>query len=225
MALAAGLGTHATEHPVHRSHQMPMGGSDQRPAKVEYRCYAGDLQNYPSPAEWLSWDMLWDLNREQILSSNRGDTYLQHYVQESILQVARDADVDPRFILAVVMQESKGFADTECVGTTPRCGIMHAPKGSRFDQSDARFSVERMIRDGVQGTAKRGPGLADLLKGRPRLANVPSGNWYALARAYNSGAVGKYLDVVSRGQPGYVNDIANRLQGWNGLWTGHKTCG
>ncbi|EME49077.1 hypothetical protein DOTSEDRAFT_40311 [Dothistroma septosporum NZE10] len=82
-----------------------------------------------------------------------------------------------------------------------------------------------MIREGVQGSAKRGPGLSDLLKGKPRLANVPIGNPYAAARAYNSGEVGENLDAVSRGQPGYVNDIANWLQGWDGRGEGYRNCG
>lgn len=103
--------------------------------------------------------------------------------------------------------------------TPPRA----AASSSRLRTS--KSSVEQMIGEGVQGSAKWRPGLSDLLKGKPRLAHVPLGNPYAAARAYNSGEVGENLGVVSRGQPGYVNDIANRLQGWNGRGTVYTTCG
>ena len=224
-ALASGLGAFASELPVQSNNQIPLAGGKQSPSKFEYKCFAGDVQNYPSPEKWPSWEALWDVNREQVLSSNGGDTYLQHYIQEGVLQVASDTNTDARLILAVIMQETKGVADAQCIGAAPRCGIMQAAKGSSFVDSSAKSSVEAMIREGAQGSAKRGPGLSDLLKGKPRLANVPVGNPYAAARAYNSGEVGKNLDVVSRGQPGYVNDIANRLQGWNGMGKGFKICG
>lgn len=192
-------------------------------AQQHYSCYGGELSNYPSVDEWLSWDALWNVNREQVLSSNGGDTYIQHYVQEAILQAERESNVDARLILAILMQESNGKASVDCVRS--KCGIMHASKGSSFDKEKPRESILQMVRDGVVGRPRSGPSLATLLSGKPRIKNLAAGCPYGAARAYNSGFVKESLDDAGpNGQESYVNDVANRLIGWNGRGKGYEDC-
>lgn len=214
--------------PIPETAQLALTKDGQDTKLRTYRCFGGHLKNYPSSDAWLSWDALWDLNREQILSSNGGNAYLQHYIMQAIVQVAEENNIDPRLLLVLIMQESNGNAAAPCQGSMPRCGIMHAPKGSHFDDSKPKESILDMIREGVEGSLRRGPGYADFFAGKPRLANVPVGSPYAAARAYKSGAVDANLDRVTWGQSsyvdGYVNDIANRLTGWNGQKKAFKKC-
>ena len=70
-----------------------------------YQCYQGDISRYPSSEDWLSFDALWSINSEAILTNNDGDENIRRYIHDSISQVADESNVDPRFILAAVMQE------------------------------------------------------------------------------------------------------------------------
>jgi hypothetical protein len=167
-----------------------------------YQCY---INNHPDSHEWLSWNHLWDINREQVLSSNGGDTYIQHYVKESILEVAEESNVDARLILAVVMQESKGKA--KCKGKA-RCGMTRSEQ--RFDERRPRESVLRMLRNGVEGQS----GLAETLK--------RSGLVYAAMWRYHEQAG---FDESMQNEARYMSDVANRLLGWNGRGKGFKECG
>lgn len=77
-----------------------------------------------------------------------------------------------------------------------------------------------MIEDGVLGTPE-GPGLVQYLTNDPIYAytnNKWALNPFAAARCYNSGSISSSgnLDVAVYGKKSYVNDIANRLLGWNG---------
>ncbi|KAK4508807.1 hypothetical protein PRZ48_002546 [Zasmidium cellare] len=210
--------------------QQPIPSS-QDPAS-SYRCYNGDPKSYPTSSQWLPYSTLWDLNRETILSANAGDVYLQHYIQVALDQVSAWHDIDPRFLLAILLQESKGDVNVECVGPEPRCGILHAYKGSRFDPASPQASITKMLVEGIKGGAQRGPGLLNLLNGKPKFAYVEVGDYFAVARAWNSGAVKEGdLDVLppgkgrGRGEASFVNDVANRLMGWNGRGKGFEACG
>lgn len=203
--------------------KLANGNTKQPSTEQDYRCYGGELSNYPSIEEWISWDALWDINREQILSSNGGDTYIQHYVQEAILQAERESNVDARLILAILMQESNGKASIDCVRS--KCGIMHASKGSSFDKEKPRESIVQMVYDGVVGRPRSGPSLATLLSGKPQMKNLAVGCPYGAARAYNSGSVKENLDDAGpKGQESYVNDVANRLLGWHGRGKCYEDC-
>lgn len=87
-----------------KSYEGNLAAGPSVPAS-SYQCYDGDVANYPSVQSWLSFDALWDVNRDNILSANGGNTYLQHYIHDAILQVAGETNVNARLILALVMQE------------------------------------------------------------------------------------------------------------------------
>lgn len=70
-----------------------------------YQCFRGDVSKYPNSDEWLSFDALWDINKDTILSANNGNADIQRYIHDSTLQVAEESNVNPRLILAAIMQE------------------------------------------------------------------------------------------------------------------------
>lgn len=131
-------------------------------------------------------------------------------IKSQINWVSRASLVDHRFILAVVLQESKGclrVTSTDSVHGVHNPGLMQSHDGSSYDPSDKKRSIRQMIKDGTQGTPK-GDGLVQTLD--------KFGNAYSAARGYNSG------DVAASGDLGdaigatkcYVSDVANRLTGW-----------
>lgn len=171
-----------------------------------YQCYGS---KYPASHEWLSWDQLWDVNREQVLSSNGGDTYIQHYIGEGILQVSSETDVDARLILAIVMQDTEGKANSRCK-EGPRCGIL--PGVQQFDEKRPEESILTMLREGVEGRPDT-VGLAKRLK-----SGMPP--YTAIWQHHEEN------DLTASRENGqqYANDVANRLVGWNGLGKGFKVC-
>ena len=179
-----------------------------------YKCYSGAASAYPSSDKWGSFDTLWTNNVPLIKESctNLGDgadptTDQIQDMHDGILQVAGDSFVDPRFILAIIMQESHGCVN---VGTTSNGvsnpGIMQSHNGVSFNAADAKNSIVQMIRDGTQGTSS-GDGLVQLIN--------KYGDVYEAARGYNSGTVTPgNLNQANGATASYVDDIANRLTGW-----------
>ncbi|KAL1587997.1 hypothetical protein WHR41_03190 [Cladosporium halotolerans] len=182
-----------------------------------YQCFHGDVSSYPIIDEWLSFDTLWDINEEAILSNNNSNADIQRYVRQSILQVADDSNVSPRLILAAVMQESSGKASVHCTGHMLHCGLMQASFNSHsFDPWNAEASILQMIREGVQVSF-----WWFELGSRPA-----AGQPYTAARSYNSGSVATdgNLYEAKWGTASYANDIANRLIGWDGIGKGFRAC-
>ncbi|GAB1739504.1 hypothetical protein NU219Hw_g4457t1 [Hortaea werneckii] len=83
---------------------------DQRILKPETSS-AGTIYNcnYKSTkdilASKLSFDKLWVINQPSVLSNNGGDTYLEHYIHEGLLQVADETGGDAGVLLAVMMEQ------------------------------------------------------------------------------------------------------------------------
>ncbi|KAF7194508.1 hypothetical protein HII31_04177 [Pseudocercospora fuligena] len=224
LLLAASSGALAFNHDVqHHAHQDVLSDSSRRSKPLHtYRCFDGTIADYPSPTHWLPFSELWNINREQILSSNGGNTYLQHYVHQAILNVSRESNIDARLILALVMGESRGKASSPCVGgNVLRCGILHASKGSLLAESESSESVVRMVREGIIGSPERGLGYAQLAQGKPAVASVTPGCPFMAANAYHSERLGQNADSVELDgrdveDARFVHDFANRLLGWDG---------
>ncbi|KXS97106.1 hypothetical protein AC579_1316 [Pseudocercospora musae] len=232
LLLVANSGALAINHNAHNlGHQDFLADSGRTPEPIHtYQCFEGDIASYPAPTHWLSLLDLWNINREQILSSNAGNTYLQYYIQQAIIKVAKESNIDARLVLALVMGESRGKASSPCVGgNVPRCGILHALKGSLLDESQSSESVERMIREGIIGSPEGGLGYAQLVEGKPRLANVAPGCLFTAARAYHLGNLRQNAEQVEQDRHDvedarFVNDLANRLLGWDGRGEGFSQC-
>jgi hypothetical protein len=142
------------------------------------------------------------------------------FLHDAIQQVVNSSGVDARFILSIVMQESKGCVRVQTTyNRVINPGLMQSHDGFGSCNRDGVFQnpcpeseILQMIIDGVEGTAT-GPGLKELIAQEGGSAHVAS--FYKAARAYNSGT------VASSGNLGqgfathcYASDIANRLMGW-----------
>jgi hypothetical protein len=129
-------------------------------------------------------------------------------INHAIQTVSQSSGVDPRIILSIIMQEFDGNLRAgishswEGIRNT---GLMQAHNGVMFDPRNPVESIERMIRDGAEGTSS-GDGLKQCFE--------RYGNWYEACRAYNSGSV----DMADLGNGlgatnDYVVKVANRLMG------------
>lgn len=150
-------------------------------------------------------------------------------VGASILSVAAATNIDPRFILAIMMQESKGCVRVQTTyGGNANPGLMQSHAGPNTCAGISPCPVEiitGMLSDGAGGTPS-GDGLAaimDELTSANATNQLSFGNdttseqmYYRTARIYNSGS------IASTGNLGgglgstncYVSDVANRLLGW-----------
>jgi hypothetical protein len=137
----------------------------------------------------------------------------------AIQSVATSSGIDPRFILAIVMQESNGCVRAPTTNYGVRNpGLMQSHNGAGTC-NDATVSspcpsteITQMITDGVAGTSS-GDGLKQCIA-ESGASDVSQ--YYKAARIYNSGS------IDSSGNLGagiathcYSSDIANRLIGWS----------
>ena len=141
-------------------------------------------------------------------------------ISHAIQAIANQTQVDNRFILAILMQESRGCVRiTTTTSTHPNPGLMQSHAGTwtcvdRGIEPCPWDNVYGMIRDGVAGTLE-GDGLAAILNQQQALGYVGAQLYYRAARVYNSGRVDD-SQLLERGGAThcYVSSIANRLTGW-----------
>jgi hypothetical protein len=145
-----------------------------------------------------------------------------------IQAVANVTNVDPRFILATIMQESKGCVRVQTTyNGNSNPGLMQSHAGLNncvgIDPCPAS-TINGMIQDGVGGTAA-GDGLAAImnqLQAGDATNQASFGNdtsvtqlYYRAARMYNSGSIDPSGDLgLGVATHCYASDIANRLTGW-----------
>lgn len=142
-------------------------------------------------------------------------------MKAAIQSVGASEGIDPRVILAVVMQESKGCVrviTTDNGVVNP--GLMQSHDGSGTCNSGGdgapgldpcpSTQITQMIHDGSVGTAS-GAGLKEVL---PQCtATDIAQKYYQAATIYNSGNLPTNLDD-NTATACYASDIANRLTGW-----------
>lgn len=194
-----------------------------------YIFYRGDGSTnagWPGMGNWYSYDALWNANvplmRQSCGWNGWGADNSQQEINDinsAIQSLAWETGVDNRFILAIVMQESKGCvrAPTTNNGVV-NPGLMqsHNGSGSCWGVNPCpAWQINQMIRDGTAGTWN-GDGLRQVFaQASGALGGGGSRAVYAAARKYNSGSV-NYGDLgVSFGSTAcYASDVANRLTGW-----------
>ena len=180
-------------------------------------------EGWPAVSQWVSWDNMWASNLANVISKScAGFGQKDNSPSESaalksaIENTGRSTGIDPRYILAIVMQESNGCvrAPTTNYGVT-NPGLMQSHNG-KFTCAGTvpcpTSEVDGMINDGVKGTAD-GDGLQQLLQ---KAGGSAPENYYRAARMYNSGSIassGLLQDGIATHC--YVSDIANRLLGWS----------
>ena len=193
-----------------------------------YKMYSGDgspSQGWPSQDQWASFDDLFAQNKPLIMEScsqwgvpNNSEKETT-YLKDAITSVSASASIDPRFTLAIVMQESKGCVrviTTSNSVTNP--GLMQSYEGSGSCNRNGvvqtpcpQSQIIQMIQDGVNGTPNNG--LADDMKQTTGSSSCQ--NYYETARIYNSGSLPSNGNLVSDGATNcYCSDVANRLTGW-----------
>ena len=219
---ALSLASAVAAFPAPRSIVVERGVSDT------YNRYQGDGSagaGWPDQNSWGSWDELWNANVPLMRQScgwngwgadNTDDEI--NGIGSAINQVSGETGVDSRYILAIVMQESKGCTRVPTTNngvTNPGLMQSHNGSGSCFGQSPCpQDQILQMIRDGTAGTSN-GDGLKQTHEKAAATVGDGSRAWYAAARLFNSGSV-DYNDLNNGlGSTGcYTQDIANRLTGW-----------
>jgi hypothetical protein len=141
-------------------------------------------------------------------------------LKSTILSVAGSTGIDPRFILATVMQESKGCVRAPSTfGSVSNPGLMQShsgsgtchPSASEFSNPCPNSEIQQMIKDGTEGTSS-GAGLQGCLASA---GGSGAQQIYRAARIYNSGSI-PASGILNEGgvTSTYCSDIANRLLGW-----------
>ena len=201
-----GGGSGGPQQPLQPSGDLP-GGSGGTNGGGDYVQYQGPASAFPDPGQtWASYSFLWSFNSDLMRRAghDNGDQIAQ--IQSAVEQVARESGIDVRVILCLVMQESGGNVYIPTTNNGVRNpGLLQSHNGVEYDQSNSAASILQMVRDGVEGT-RDGPGFVQLY--------AQYGNYYSMARAYNSGSVNanNLTDPVGA-TANYVSDLANRLQG------------
>lgn len=205
----------------------------QSPRDV-YNFYSGDgsvEQGWPPTSSWLSFNALWEevepyigqkcVDNVPANSPNETDN-----VRDSIIAVANKTYMDPRFILAVVMQESNGCVRVvSTAGGNSNPGLMQSFEGKGSCDNNGMpvypcppTVIHQMIVDGTAAPVE-GPTLVSALNKAASMDNCePAQAFYRAARLYNSGLNSMPASGDLGGAPGatlcYSSDIANRLLGW-----------
>jgi len=176
---------------------------------TSYTCYSGPASKFPKITQWMNFKDMFALQKEGNFKVNGNTADQTNMIYQSILAVAETSKVDPRVILAQMIQESSGAVSVPCTNNgVENCGLMQSHAGVGFDPKNAAASIKQMIIDGVMGTAS-GDGMAQPINS--------NGNLYQALRIYNSGKFDpNNLSAGNGATPSYVSDMANRLMGWVG---------
>lgn len=143
-------------------------------------------------------------------------------IKSAVKSVAASADgIDERFILAIIMQESKGCVRVVTTSyATENPGLMqtHAGTGScntpTVQTPCPDSEIVQMVKDGTLGTAT-GDGLEQCKQKQAAGQPDATSAWYRTARQYNGGSIAANGNL----EEGcctltYASDVANRLTGW-----------
>lgn len=196
--------------------------------KDDYKMFSGDGSTgagWPGQDDWASFDGLFSANKALMKSScaqfqapDDTDAEISD-IHSAIESVALATQLDHRFILAIIMQESKGCVRVHSTNNgVHNPGLMqdHNGKSNCNDGSDVKTpcpksEIQGMVAEGAGGTPD-GPGLAQLMG---TVGGSDASTFYKAARAYNSGSVDASGDLGKGiATHCYASDVANRLMGW-----------
>lgn len=200
----------------------------------EFHGDGSTANGWPSQSDWYSFDDLWVFNKPimgtnclNVFQVDNNNDDENKAIYKYIKEVSQSTGVDPRFMLAIMMQESNGCVrvhTTSYSHDNPGLFQSHEgtgscnPKGGSPQSPCPDDQIKQMIEDGVAGTSS-GDGLKQVLAS---CSSQGAQAYYEAARKYNSGS------IASDGNLGqgvathcYSSDVANRLIGWT---LGDKTC-
>ncbi|CAM1501436.1 Fc.00g034200.m01.CDS01 [Cosmosporella sp. VM-42] len=199
------------------------GGGGNTATCTSRKLYQGNGSTgngWPDASSWVNFDTMWNLNAgtigiscTQFGQTNNSPTETAN-LKAAILSVSASSGVDSRFILATVMQESKGCVRVNTsYGSVPNPGLMqdHNGANSCYNVNPCpNDTIVGMIKDGTTGTSS-GEGLLQILQ---RLSTSGSQQVYQAARIYNSGSIPASGNLSEGGATSsYASDIADRLGG------------
>lgn len=214
---------------------LAVHGFDPDDGKVvatnDYQFFAGDgssASGWPNMSSWLSFNAAYENARpffgQGCVGNVPGNTPNETAeVKEAIASVANVTSVDPRFILAVALQESGGCVR---VPTTAYAhgnpGLLQSDQGNGTCNNNGALlqpcpweQIYQMIFDGTAGR----PDSVCLVSVLNQAGATGAQGFYRAARLYNSGPYSLENTTILEA-PGatrcYASDIANRLIGWLG---------
>lgn len=143
-------------------------------------------------------------------------------IKSAIKSVAAESDgIDERFILAIIMQESKGCVRVKTTfWAVPNPGLMQTHQGTGSCNTPTvqtpcpDSEIVQMVKDGTLGTAE-GDGLEQCKQKQASGQSDTASGWYRTARQYNGGSIAANGNL----EEGcctltYASDVANRLTGY-----------
>jgi hypothetical protein len=206
------------------------GGKSGGSGSDAYKVYSGDgstSAGWPAESQWVSFDSMWSANVPVMQKSctnlgdypNSSDKEIAE-IKSAVKAQAAASGVDARFVLAIMMQESKGCVRVKTTAwghANP--GLMQSNQGTGScnpsSTGDAPITpcpasqITQMITDGTSGTAS-GDGLKQLLA---KQTGTDALAYYRASRMYNSGSIAGPLEGGIATHC-YASDVANRLTGW-----------
>ncbi|KAL9030062.1 MAG: hypothetical protein Q9196_001775 [Gyalolechia fulgens] len=203
------------------------------PGTDQYNLYTGNgsiAAGWPHKADWMSYDRMFTANIPLLSKScslyhvSPNNPYEIASIHNATLIIALETNTDPRFILAIIMQESGGCVRVPTsYYSTRNPGLMQSHNGPATCNEDATpqnpcpyVTIEEMIREGTAGAGvgNDAMGLVEALRKAEGGADDVA-RYYRAARVYNSGSVDPSGDL-GKGVAThcYASDIANRLRGW-----------
>ncbi|KAL9583630.1 MAG: hypothetical protein Q9212_002595 [Teloschistes hypoglaucus] len=205
------------------------------PGKDEYHHYTGNgsvFAGWPKKADWMSYEDMFTINLPLIKNSCTIyhvplNTPLEtQAIHNATRLIAIETNLDPRFILAVILQESSGCVRVPTSYYAVRNpGLMQDHDGPATCNEDAApvypcpyTAIEEMIREGSAGTtdAMGTPQMGLVEAWREAVGRLDGASrWYRASRIYNSGSVDPSGDLgMGVATHCYASDVANRLTGW-----------
>ncbi|RYF52286.1 MAG: hypothetical protein EOO38_00695 [Cytophagaceae bacterium] len=192
----------------------PQGPQPGRPYPYIGKQYSGPASNFPDSSKWMDFDTLF--SKASVIMKAHGDTDSQIAMIKSSIE-KESSVIDPRVILCLIMKESGGnlgVGNTTNASGTASTGLLQADGGTGFNPQDPQGSIDKMIKDGIEGVTPTSTSIMSALK-------ATGGNIYEALRGYNSGLYGgiKNLDNLSHspasGDVAYVSNFANYLTDGN----------
>lgn len=190
------------------------GSSSHQPlaARAAPQFYSGPYTSFPGKETWKDFDTLFNANVPSMRIKGDQQSDIDR-IKVALQQVGPQYNIEPRVLLAIMMQESHGdvgaFTTTSSDGL-PTGGLFQCWNCPGFYQQYGLSQAQ--ITSMVDGGAKHFKGDLDAFGGcmEPRCV-------YPALRSYNSGpnAVNQNnLSEAPNATPAYVSDVVQRLGGW-----------
>jgi len=195
-------------------------------ARAAYQVFSGDgttAQGWPDQVQWSSFESLWATNLPTISIScgqfgvPENSEAEKAAIKNGLIAASKKSGVDASYLLAIMMQESKGCVRAPTTNYGVRNpGLFQDFNGAASCNDGAVINpcpdatIAQMIAEGAGIGMQVGLSIGIAQTGASDVSK-----YYKAARIYNSGS------IVGTGNLGqgiathcYASDIANRLLGW-----------